>query len=186
MTDAPDLWGDSYTDAVMTRYIKRRIKTYADVQAAKSVYAKSADAGRPFYTNVTGDCMEGLNIADGDYLLWNPAKRPKAAGDVCLIAAHDKTGLSSKLTLMVKAFHGVYCGQWVRTHYADKPDKTFFVESFGFIAIASACYTADRRLKWKRDISDYPKELSNVRTLDEEPSNVGGFFNILNREVVTV
>ncbi|MDR1668678.1 MAG: hypothetical protein LBR76_01805, partial [Oscillospiraceae bacterium] len=32
MTDAPDLWGDSYTDAVMTRYIKRRIKTYADVQ----------------------------------------------------------------------------------------------------------------------------------------------------------
>jgi hypothetical protein len=79
---------------------------------------------------------------------------------------------------MVKAFHGVYCGQWVRTHYADKPDKTFFVESFGFIAVASACYTADRRLKWKRDISDYPKELSAERTLDEEPSNVGGFFGI--------
>ena len=171
-------WAEYYTNEIMTKYIMREIQSYTDTQAIRYEITTEED-GMPSIVTVNGSCMEALGVNDGDHLLIDSSKRPKQAGDVCLIIATHPAQRSLRLQSMIKGFYGVYCGsQWVKEYYTERTNHTLRVRPWGFCGIAFACYTADWHLKWTRDISDYPEELSRETTLDEEPSNISRFVRI--------
>lgn len=99
---------------------------------------------------VDGNCLEGEDIADGDYVLIDFTRMPDI-GDVCLCEIRDE---NRKDILAVKQFAGMF-GPFlcVGTRYKNAPFQKGY-NATKIYGVAYACLTPDKELKWERDISD--------------------------------
>lgn len=127
-------------------------------------FEKYAATSRYLLIPVTGDCMEDVDINEGDFiavdLMRKPLPIPKGQKDIALVYDErlDCVG--------VKEYWGA-CGsfQWVSTRYPfNNPNKPIRLNSMlrvsHVLGVVFACYDSNERLKWERDISDRPTMLS--------------------------
>lgn len=125
---------------------------------------------------VSGSCMEGRNIYDGDIISVDFTKMPVPVEgndkDICLM--YDK-----KIGCVgVKEYLGAW-GDMQMVSTCPIPDhRKGILGGWAFSAshilgIVYACYTSDCKLKWTRDISDRPAELSRkqgIKSGNVEPT----------------
>lgn len=124
--------------------------------------------------NVNGDCMQGKQIYDGDTILVDLDRKPRA-GDPCLCIIRGKP--------MIKVFHstlgkGIYdvstCYDWNGRPYKINPDGTlamnqgFFASEIGGVVIGSFDKAGEPR--WMKDYDSFPFELPEISL--NEKSNV--------------
>lgn len=133
-------------------FTRPRFATYERVRA----HAKKNEI---MHVKVVGDCMEGAGIEDGDILVVDLRKMP-LKGDAVSVY------IRSLNCVGVKEYFGAWGPfQWVSTccasvHHKDGLRLNQMAIADHIFGVAFACYSPDKKLKWKRDISDRPEELS--------------------------
>lgn len=127
---------------------------------------------------VKGDCMEAVGIFEGDIiavdLTIKPIPRKSRNGkDIVLIWDLENNNPA------VKEYVGAWGGtQWVSTRYAnigEQPNGIFrmnqsYIASH-ILGVVYACYSPVMELKWERDVSDCPAELSYKQMI--KGNNIG-------------
>lgn len=130
---------------------------------------------------VVGHCMEGAGIEDGgkvvvDFKHFPRPERLKSRGgdgsyDCCLCQLKHVVG--DEPEVVIKAYDGKW-GAWYclstkylpeRNPYAPMQQGLFAAKIYGVII---ASYGKDGKLKWKRDPSTFPTELSQESTIHGE------------------
>ena len=114
-------------------------------------------------SRVSGRCMEGMGIYNGDYIAVDSSKFPKPNNnDVCLCYA--KYPGEERPELMAKEYIGVWgTMQLVGTRYIDRMNCGF--KPISIIGVIFAVYSPCGALRWEKDISDYPERLGRSSTI---------------------
>lgn len=99
---------------------------------------------------VKGNCMEGRQIFDGDTVLVDLDRKPRA-GDPCLCIVNGKP--------MFKIFRAVVGNSRysVGTCYNNQLNRGFFTEEIGGVVIG--CFAKDGSARWLKDYKTFPKTL---------------------------
>lgn len=129
----------------------------------ESIQAYAATHKR-FNIQVKGDCMEKRDIYDGDIVSVDTTKMPipikdENNKDICLMY-DKKTGCVG-----VKEYLGAW-GDMQMVSTCPIPDHSkgilggWAFSASHILGIVYACHTPDWKLKWERDISGRPAELS--------------------------
>jgi hypothetical protein len=112
---------------------------------------------------ISGDCMERRNIYDGDIVSVDLTKMP-INKDICLM--HDK-----KLGCIGTK---EYIGAWGNMQMVSTCPKVNFDKGIHggwafpashILGVVYACYDSTLNLKWKRDITGRPAELSRKQVI---------------------
>lgn len=117
---------------------------------------------------VSGDCLEGAGVNDGDILVVDLRKMPRQPlykdkhgvdrRDICLCMAGKEP------ILMFKEYMGIFGGYpMVGTKYKDRLNHAF--PTILIYGVVQECRTSDDKLKWTRDISDCPLDLDSRDTI---------------------
>ena len=127
---------------------------------------------------VVGDCLEAAGVDDGDWLGVDfshfPAPpRYKSEGgdgsyDLCL--CYVRWPGMDMPTVMSKVYDGVWGGrQMVSTHYdmwkngGFRLNVSLFAEEI--FGVVFAAWDKEGKLKWSRDLKDFPEKLGTVSTI---------------------
>lgn len=135
-----------------------------------------AAGGMPCAIPVSGDCLEGAGIDNGDYVLVDFSRKPrppiKTNGawehDFCLCYG-TMPGSSGGDTVMVKRYDGVFGWmQTVSTAYRQEPGH--FRMNVGFtpkaiLGVVYGCLDGTGRRKWENAPGMYPEQLHTESTI---------------------
>lgn len=126
---------------------------------------------------VSGDCLAGAGINDGDIAAVDFTRYPRPPRgkkyDYCLCYGR-MPGMDEDI-IMVKQYSGVMGGmQLVSTRYKQEPGH--FRMNCGFepkaiLGVLYAVYDSEHKLKWETDPAIYPEELGKESTITVD--NVG-------------
>ena len=122
---------------------------------------------------VSGDCLEGAGVSDGDIVIVDLTKMPLAPKykkrdgydykNICLCFASPDRDI--KPVIMVKEYNGTFGPmQQVGTRYKQKSGNyrmNYQFEPLAILGVVYECYSKDRHLKWSCDISGHPDSLVN-------------------------
>ena len=148
---------------------KETSPSLADVEAVVAQYDR-------VIVPVAGDCLEGVSVMDGGYVLVDFTHRPapprfKSKGgdgssDLCLCYAAG--------TLMLKEYQGVW-GPWqmVGTRYksmwdGDKLRLNGAIRADKILGVVTTSWAPDGTLLWERDPETFPTELPAAPTIHGE------------------
>ena len=129
-----------------------------------------AAGGAPCAIPVSGDCLEGAGIDNGDYILVDFGRRPRPPVKVNGTWQHDfclcygtMPGSSSGDIVMVKRYDGVFGWmQTVSTAYRQEPGRFRMNVSFtpkAILGVVYGCLDGTGRNKWENSPDMYPEQL---------------------------
>lgn len=135
-----------------------------------SMVQETASTQEQAFFIVSGDCMEGAGIHDGDYVLVDFRKMPRPQNkgghrpkDICLcsFAGPENVGVKE------------YIGRWggfhiVGEHPVRKEGDPLSMAGYlseQVFGVVRACFSEDGLPRWTRDISDCPADLPTVSTI---------------------
>ena len=112
---------------------------------------------------VQGNCLEALNVNDGDYVVIDPNKMPRPRKrDICLCYARYPGRKDPEM--FVKEYIGKW-GPWQQVGTAYKGRTNCGFHALHIFGVACACYDSNGKLKWEKDVSDYPADLPKESTI---------------------
>ena len=128
--------------------------------------AKQFPAGAGAF-RVTGDCMEGAGIYDGDIIIVDLARRPRS-GDACICIVHGKPLLKRYVSTLGKGCYAVgTCYDFGGKAFQVLPDGSCRMNA-GLIAseiggVVLASFSLEGSPRWIKDYRSFPFELPPVR-----------------------
>ena len=145
-------------------------------------FVRDISAVDVLHIRVSGDCMEGADIHDGDIVELDlrhmprpPVKGSKAADrDVCVCYGVMPGTISP--VVMCKSYVGKFgFMQLVGTQYANREGEPFRMnngfEPLAIFGVVAACYDGGMNLRWRKDTSDHPESLPTESTITGD--NIG-------------
>ena len=138
-------------------------------------FSVPAEIGKQFPTSagafrITGDCMEGAGIFDGDIVIVDLERRPRS-GDACICIVHGKALIKRYVSTLGRGCYAVgTCYDFGGKAFQVLPDGSCRMNA-GLIAseiggVVLACFSPDGSPRWVKDYRTFSPELPPVRQSD--------------------